>query len=587
MIEKVYNKIHRLIELHQVSIFVFFSSLFILISFAGTRLFLSDEATILNQFYNLIHGSLSIERIKIMVVSSGGLNIGGPYLLYGNHFYGKFSYSLLILSLPIYYILETLDLLYGAHFFILQLWALSGGIIAGIIAKNRRVEHVFLIGAISYFILIAINMYFFEPIYFPVWGDFLSIEFTNILISSFIVLFVYLFFRNFFGSKIAIFVSFFVIFATPVSFYAITLKHHSLSLLLTLATFYFFYKYTEKRDTKYIYSAYILAGLCLWTRVLDGIVLLVSLLIIDMFIFRRGIKYTLSVLIVIIISLVPFFSFNYLILGSPFSVVETIQSDYRSINASGEQDAIVIYNIQANPKVDNLKEKLGYDGDEEMKSDWLSILSYMTFLKLKNTLGIFLVSPFLIVASVFVLDRVMQHIKLNIMDKFLGLYMILLIISYKDYLISIITDTPLVFEYRYLLILYIILLYFALRVDKVKDLIESKLKTIIPLYGIILLLILIYFIVEFPVPFLNIYYYIALITSLFMILLFSIRLFVHSKRYAIDNLIIFTTALSLALSSFFLLFYYWFVSMTYMSPSQNYTILPVLQKILQWMYTMI
>lgn len=567
----------------KLDILVFFTSLFVFISFAGTRLFLSDDGVILNQFYNLIHGSISIENLKINLIE-------GIYLIIGDKLYGKFSYSLLFLSLPVYYILKYIDMLYGVHLFTLQLWAFSGGVIVYTIAKTRQIKHPEIAGAISYFILIAaVNMYFFKPIYFPVWGELLSIEFTNILISSFLVLFVYLFFKNLFSDKLAIFASFFVIFATPVSFYAITLKHHSLSLLLTVLTFYFFYKYQMKKEKKFIYSAYALAGLCVWTRILDGAVLLAALLLIDIVISRRSAKYILSILIIIVISLMPFFSFNYLILGDPFSLMEKTQGSEKPITVRSGQDMILFQANTSNPVLDDLLKSLGYSENAELKSDGLNVLLDITFLKLQNTFGIFLVSPFLIVALAFMIDRIKQKIKLNTIDKFLGVYTILFIYSYKDYLLMIISGTAMVLEYRYLLILYITLLYFALRINKVKDLIESRLKIILLLYVVILIMILSYFIREFPVPFMNIYYYAALITSLSLLMLLSISLLAKNTRSFVpilDSLIIFAMATSLALASSFLLFYYWYASMIYISPSQNYTILPVLEIAKAWAETL-
>ncbi len=131
MFEAIYKKIPA----YQIHLLIFFSSMFGFISFASTLLFLSDNMVILNQFYNLIHGSLSIEKVKIMVVSSDSWNIGRPYLFFGGELYGKFSYSLPMLALPVYYILKIIDSLYGAHLFILQVWALSVGAVAYLIAK--------------------------------------------------------------------------------------------------------------------------------------------------------------------------------------------------------------------------------------------------------------------------------------------------------------------------------------------------------------------------------------------------------------------------------------------------------------------
>jgi len=176
MIKTLTVKINNIIASNQALLLVFFSSLFILITFAGTRLFFSDEGVILNQFYNLMGGSLPLKFAKINVTN-------GVFITVGDSLYGKFSYSLLILSLPVYYILKSIDSIYGAHLFLLQVWALSGGFIVYLIAKNRK--YAATSGIVSYFVLIAVNLYSFKPIYFPKWGEILSIEFTNIIITSF------------------------------------------------------------------------------------------------------------------------------------------------------------------------------------------------------------------------------------------------------------------------------------------------------------------------------------------------------------------------------------------------------------------
>ncbi len=577
---KSYRKTIKLFESNKIPLFVFISSMFIFLSFAGTRLFLSDEAVILNQFYNLIHGSLSIETGKIKVLE-------GVYLFLEGHIYGKFSYSLLILSLPFYYILGSIEFLYGAHLFLLQLWALCGGIVVYLIAKNSSLKHAELFGAISYFIMIGANILLFKPINFPMWGELLSIEFTNILISSFLVLIVYLLFRNFFGDKIAMFASFFVIFATPISFYAVSLKHHVLTLLLTVLAFYFFYKYIEKKENKFMYFAYMLAGLCVWTRVLDGVVLLSTLLIMDIIIFKRDIKYIIFISMIITGSLLPFFSLNYLILGNPVSIMENTDIATESGTMQPGQNAIIY--TDENYKSVALMRELGYGENDEIKYYWQDILLDITFSKLNNTSGIFIISPFLIIAIVFIIDRIKGKIKLNVMDKFFGLYILLFIFSYKNYILTIVTDTPKVLEYRYLLIVYIVLLYFVLRIDTVRTLLESNLKALSKLYIIILIIILILLIKEFPLPFMNIYYYTALATSISLFILISTNLLVKNKRVIdiIDKILIFTIALAIAEASIFLLFYYWIVSMTFISPSQNFTILPVLQNILDWMYMVV
>ena len=152
---------------------------------------------------------------------------------------------------------------------------------------------------------------------------------------------------------------------------------------------------------------------------------------------------------------------------------------------------------------------------------------------------------------------------------------------------SIITDTPMELEYRYLLILYVILLYFALRIDRVKEIIEKKSETVIQLYGIILIIFIIYFIVGFPIEFIKIYYYVSIIilVSLFL----TMTTYPHRKKgkKTVDfreKVLVFLISFSIALATAFLLFYYWAVTISYISPSQNLAIIPILNYFIEWMY---
>jgi 4-amino-4-deoxy-L-arabinose transferase-like glycosyltransferase len=583
MTRKLPEKIVDLLASNKMPLLVFLSSLFILISFAGTRLFFSDEGVILDQFYNFIHGSLALKIAKINVTR-------GVFISVGSSLYGKFSYSLPILSLPVYYVLKTINSIYGAHLFILQLWALSGGSIIYLIVKNRK--YAATSGILTYFILISANLYTFKPIYFPKWGEILSIEFTNILITSFLVLIVFLLFRDLFNNKIAIFASFFVLLATPVPFYALTLKHHNLAVLLTFLAFLFFYRYSEKKDNRFMYAAYLSAGLCVWTRILEGAVLLATLLIMDFVIFKRSFKYAIAISLIILISLIPFLGFNQLILGNPFSIIEETPLASTPAAMSNANDFISLDESPASANQLALLDKLGYTWNPDINANWLRVLMDVLFLKTGNTFGILLISPFLVLAIAFVIERVKNRVKLNTMDSIFGLYIILLFGAYStlyiffniNSLISIITDTPMVLEYRYLLMVYIILLYFSLRAGKVSDLIETNFKKIGRTYAILVPLMLIVLIEIFPSPFIDSYYYASLITSAVLLISVSAYLLFSNRKSLLDSWVTFIIALSLAEASLLLLFYYWVVSMTYISPSQNYAILPTIENLLKWMY---
>ncbi len=597
MIETIYNKFIKFVDSNRIAFLIFFSSFFIYTTFSGTRLFFSDEGIILDQFYNLIHGSLALKFAKINTAS-------GILTLVGNNLYGMFSYSLLILSLPVYYLLSLIDMLslinpvYGAHQFLLQIWAFCGGTVVYLLLKNRNSNYASLSGIVFYIVLISVNIFLFKPIFFPKWGELLSVELTNILISSFLVLVIYVLFRHLFSQKIGIFSALFVLFTTPISFYAITLKHHSLTLLLTLIAFYFFYKYTEKNENKFIYLAYVSAGLCIWTRTLDGAMLLGSLLITDIIVFKRGIKNMMYISMAILISLLPFFLLNYLILGNPISIIDTMPLADKQIPLVPAKYMISLDDTSSKTSQIELLDKLGYIWTGKINGDYSEIVGYTLFLKLVNTFGVFLLSPFLIISIASILNMITGKIKTNAIDKFFLIYILMLFGIYgalykffnQNYLMYILTDTPMALDYRYLLIMYVILLYFTFRSQKVNHLIQCNYKKIGLVYGIILIITSVYFIVEFPIPFLNIYNNASRMTLFLLLMLVLWGVIIKGRRSftsLTDNIMILLIGMALAEASFMLLFYYWAVSITYVSPSQNLLIIPIIQHLISWMYGMI
>lgn len=591
MIEIIYNKIIKLVDSNRIAFLIFFSSFFIYTSFSGTRLFFSDEGIILDQFYNLIHGSLALKFAKINTAS-------GIMTMVGNNLYSMFSYSLLILSMPIFYILSFIDSIYGAHLFILQIWALSGGVMIYLLLKNRNSNYASLFGIIFYILLISLNMFFFKPIFFPRWGELLSIEMTNILISSFLVLVVHELFKSFFNQRIGIFAAIFVLFATPISFYAITLKHHSLTLLFTLLAFYCYYKYIEGSENKFLYLAYISAGLCIWTRTLDGVILLASLLIIDILFFRRNIKHIISITAVILISLLPFLSFNYMILGNPFSIIESQPLADKQITLVSSKYMISLDETSSKTNQLELLDKLGYIWTARIKGDYSEIVGYTLFFRLINTFGIVLVSPFLIIAIAFIIEKLKGKIRLNTIDKFFIVYLIVFFgiygILYKffnqNYLMYLLKDTPMVLEYRYLLIFYVILLYFSLRIQKINQLIHDNYKKIAFIYSIVFIMIIVSFIAEFPLPFLNIYLIASSITTILLLILVSASILTQKRISLVthlDNILLVFISIALAEASIMLLFYYWAVNITYISPEHNLLIIPMMQNLIDWMYKII
>jgi len=272
-----------------------------------------------------------------------------------------------------------------------------------------------------------------------------------------------------------------------------------------------------------------------------------------------------------------------LILGSPFSIIEQHPLTDTPMRMQIEKNMITLNESPLKVQQTELLSKLGFIWNVDIRTGFIDIFSYIMILKLGNTFGILLISPFLIIAFAFIVEMIRSRIKLENIDKLFGLYFIIYILLYKDNILSIVRDTPMALEYRYLLVLYIIILYFALRINVVRDLIENNLKKIVLLSIIFAIILALILIISYPLPFMKIYYFLSFFTMFVVLVITLTILFVNDKKY-LDRAMTFFMALSLAEASILLLFYYWIITITYISPSQNYTILPVTGSIFKWMY---
>jgi hypothetical protein len=283
------------------------------------------------------------------------------------------------------------------------------------------------------------------------------------------------------------------------------------------------------------------------------------------------------------------------VLADPFSIIEMTPLADTPVTLKITNDFI---SLDDNPYKDNqtdLLNQLGFTWNTNINANWLEIMVYALFSKLNNTFGVILISPFLIIAFSFIIDRIKWKVKLNELDTFFVIYVIILLGTYSllqfgfgiNSLITIITHTPIVLEYRYLMVLYIVLLYFVFRINMVRTLIEDKFKKIFLLSGIFLILNLIIFAGSYPINVLKGYYIAATGTSIILLFLVSMSLLNKGKIFFADShndLLILFIAFALAEASIILIFYFWVVNMTYISPQQNFMIVPVLENIMKLIF---
>jgi hypothetical protein len=72
---------------------------------------------------------------------------------------------------------------------------------------------------------------------------------------------------------------FLLLFATPIAYWTLTAKHHALSVFIISLVLFLINRYEKEKDNKKLHLLFLIAGLLVWIRPLDGVTLITSLLI--------------------------------------------------------------------------------------------------------------------------------------------------------------------------------------------------------------------------------------------------------------------------------------------------------------------
>lgn len=391
---RMLNKIREMIKLifpDKKTLVFFLFSLFILISLFSAGFYLNDEMEQGTCFYNLLHGDLTIEEIpEHYYVAQSGIHIKPRYVEYGGHSYIGASHGMAVFSVPFYYFLLVMDYAMGIEVFFIILWsALLAGIFflsSEFINKHfwpekdvkKKIRAVAIIFSLA---LLFLNLWLMKPLSFEKWGAPLSMQFTSICFTSLGLAVLFRFFRFVFNEKIAFFGSLLLLVSSPVAFWAMGQKYHGLNFALLVFSFASFYYGKTKNNDRYRYAGYVFASLAVWVQLYSGIVILLSLLLLDFLtIKKRRLTNTAKIFLVVFIALTPYFVENYAIYDNPLypgyiakgnrNVIPPnppeieVLSPHNGESVSGE--TIIHYNLSSNAEESVIKYANG-------SGDWIEL----------------------------------------------------------------------------------------------------------------------------------------------------------------------------------------------------------------------
>ena len=325
------NKIREMAKIifpDRKTLVFFLFSLFILISIFSAGFYLNDEMEQGTCFYNLLHGHLTIEEIpEHYYVAQSGIHIKPRYVEYGGHSYMAASHGMAVFSVPFYYFLMVMDFVMGIEVFFIILWSV---LLAGIffLSSEHINKHFWpekdvkkkiqIIAIIFSLALLFLNLWLMQPLSFDKWGPPLSMQFMSICFTSLGLAILFRFFRFVFNEKIAFFGSLLLLVSSPVAFWAMGQKYHGLNFALLIFSFASFYYGKTKNNDRYRYGSYVFASLAVWVQLYSGIVILLSLILIDLLTTKKKKVINIAkISLVVLISLTPYFAENYVIYDNP------------------------------------------------------------------------------------------------------------------------------------------------------------------------------------------------------------------------------------------------------------------------------
>lgn len=286
--------------------------------------FINDNFTLANTLVGLSKGHLHVSDIAYGPArATPGLHV------VGEHLYGR-NYGQLFYALPFVWVLSIATAIADLQIVLVATWSLV--VLAFFVqlgAVTRRPTTFSLVGVVVSLAAFGGNVAFARPID-ESWMVFLALQLSTVVAAGLIGVFVYRLVCEMHDRRLGVAAGVAVVLATPVGFWATIPKRHTLTSLFAVLTLYCFYRSRlasgRSESTLFRALAYVWVAQAAWTHAPEGLVLLVSLVVVDVLTARsNGSRDLLIVGAVFVVALLPMFLTNWLIAGNPAQVPRTLQ----------------------------------------------------------------------------------------------------------------------------------------------------------------------------------------------------------------------------------------------------------------------
>ena len=400
----------------------FYASLAVCIAVWNVNIFINDEVTLAAELYNLGRGTLWIQTLPTKLYQGLSFGTSAPILgfPFQGHTYGFYTDAIPVFASPFYAFIYLISITVGIRLFFAALWSFSIFMVSSLLGRRwHRPRLGRGLGAFVALALFIINVYIgtrLTPLVFDEWGALMAIQLFNILATTAIVLLsLRIFTRYFADDRVAAFGAAFILIATPLTFWAVSAKDHTASILLIIASVWSLYTYLLDGKKRYRYFSYIFVGLCFWVQVFDAIPLLLAITLTDLLTSTARIKAVITGAATVLLGMIPYFINNYLLFRNPFlspvylSAYPEIAQQATPINAT--TGSTLLSTIQFLPTL--FVQTLNLQTAPSWPQNLFHVLFYVD---MPVTLSVFQICPLLIIplfAAVPYLVRTLQRLRIG------------------------------------------------------------------------------------------------------------------------------------------------------------------------------
>jgi hypothetical protein len=480
MISATLKKLYRFVLPDDTSALIFYASLAIFIAIWNINIFINDEITLAGQLFNLVHGSLSMAVMPEKIYEGLGFGNSAPILGFTleGKVYAFYTHAVPVFATPFYYLLYGANITIGIRLFFITIESFLIFMISMLLGKRHdRGKVGAYAGIFAALVLFSVNAFIgskMAPLVFEQWGALMAIQLLNIVATALIMVISYRIFNCYFRSTcLGEFGAIYLLIATPLTFWAVASKDHTMSILLIVASIGSFYKYLLDGRAVYRYISYALVGLTVWVRIFDALPLFAAIFLPDLLTSRGKIKSALTAFVTVIFSLIPYFINNYLLFGnlllSPvyLSAHQDLVSD-ASLTTTGSTFGIlgILLKIPA-LFLDTWK-------PEFLPCIPQNLYNALFYVNMPVTLSLFQICPLLIlpvIAGVLYLARTVSALRLGLpplnisrdfaVNLLFAVYIVVHLLVYAPF-----GDQGFGLDMRYYVPLYVPLLFFTLVVIK-------------------------------------------------------------------------------------------------------------------------